>query len=176
MFLLQNGLKNTYRLFDYIVDSFLPADRSGLRRDSVAYNPVKGGEVVERLKSLATDVTWIPLVNMSSDEVGATLRSSKLYVDFGAHPGKDRIPREAALSGCCVLTNRKGSASLFSDVPIANQYKLDDGDSGSAAIVEAIRDILANYTERSTDFEYWRRCIATERVEFDLQVSRIFGA
>jgi len=47
-----------------------------------------------------------------------------MYIDFGTHPGKDRIPREAALRNCIVLTNRNGAADNNVDVPIPNEYKI----------------------------------------------------
>lgn len=30
-----------------------------------------------------------------------TMRKAKVYIDFGFHPGKDRIPREAVMCGAC---------------------------------------------------------------------------
>ena len=39
-------------------------------------------------------------------------------MDFGFHPGQDRLPREAALLKNCIITNREGSAAFYKDVPI----------------------------------------------------------
>ena len=38
----------------------------------------------------------------------------------------NRIPREAAMCGCCVITNRNGSAANNVDVQIADKYKFDN--------------------------------------------------
>ena len=40
------------------------------------------------------------------------LMKSKIYLDFGYHPGKIGL-REAALFGNCVITNLKGSAAFI---------------------------------------------------------------
>ena len=35
----------------------------------------------------------------------------------------DRLPREAALAGCVVLTNREGAANFNEDVPLPSEFK-----------------------------------------------------
>ncbi len=65
--------------------------------------------------------TFVPLENMSKQEVRALMQQSRYYIDFGHHPGKDRLPREAAASGCVVLTLRAGAAQFFDDVPLAQE-------------------------------------------------------
>ena len=66
---------------------------------------------------------FIPIQGMSSIEVANLLESAKIYIDFGNHPGKDRLPREAVLSGCCIITNSKGSAKNSVDICISKKYK-----------------------------------------------------
>lgn len=175
MALMQGGLSDLYRLFDYTSDVFqgdlAPADRP----PRVAYNPRKGRRVIERLQAAAPDIDWLPLTGMSPAEVRAALATCRLYVDFGPHPGKDRIPREAALCGCCVLTNRRGAAAVFSDLPIPERYKLDDAPEHDARTLATIREVLREHAQLQGDFDYWRRCIRSERAEFELQVRRIFG-
>ena len=43
------------------------------------------------------DFNFVPLINLNNDEIINTLSKSKIYIDIGSHPGKDRLPREAAL-------------------------------------------------------------------------------
>ncbi len=38
------------------------------------------------------------------------MRKAKLYIDFGYHPGKERMPREACLLDCCLIIGKDGSA------------------------------------------------------------------
>ena len=81
---------------------------------------------------------------MSRAEVREALCKVKVYADFGSHPGRDRMPREAALCGACVLTNRRGSANFAEDVPLPTLYKLDQDDPAFAQNVgRTIRGILA---------------------------------
>ena len=60
------------------------------------------------------------------------------YIDFGPHPGMDRLPREAALAGCIVITNREGAAAHDEDVPLPPEYKFRKFD------VEAIHALLGD--------------------------------
>ena len=61
---------------------------------------------------------WVPIQNMTPVEVASLLGRSKVYIDFGAHPGRDRIPREAALCGCVVITGTQGSVALTVNLPL----------------------------------------------------------
>ena len=48
-----------------------------------------------------------------------------IYIDFGHHPDKERLPREAAIHGCIVITGLCGSAANSQDVPLPNYLKLN---------------------------------------------------
>ena len=82
---------------------------------------------------------WVPIENMTPREVGELLASAKVYVDFGEHPGRDRIPREAALAGCVVITGTRGSAGNGIDIPIPSEYVIgEDSPDAVNRIVAAI--------------------------------------
>jgi hypothetical protein len=90
------------------------------------------------------NIVW--LENLTRDNVIKALTSSKLYLDLGEHPGTDRIPREAALLGCVVITNLRGSAANEDDVPLGKNFKLSDDKANFEVVVEKkIREILKNY-------------------------------
>jgi len=98
-----------------------------------------------------------------------------LFVDFGSHPGKDRMPREAAILGCCIITGRRGAAANPLDIPIPDRYKFKDSRLLIPRIVRAIRRVVAEYDVRTEDFTSYRSAIRGERREFMLQVQEIFG-
>ncbi len=175
-FLRRNGITQCHRLFDYTRTNFLeqPARPAGERKDQVLYNPRKGWEVVQLLIAAAPDLEWVPISGLQPDQVQELLLTSKVYIDFGEHPGKDRIPREAAISGCVVLTGRRGAADFFADLPIDDQYKFGQ-DTSLSAVVAKIRACIADFATHSAMFEPYRRFIRTERDEFRLQVHRIYG-
>lgn len=103
------------------------------------------------------------------------LLKSKVYIDFGNHPGKDRIPREAAISGCCVITGLRGSAKYYEDVPINNEYKIKDSEDNIIEIINKIQNIFENFEENYLNFEEYRKYILNEEKVFNQNVKYIFN-
>lgn len=155
-------------LSDYINEDYgkfvLPGE---YRKQIGIVNPAKGFEVVKPLiEKTVNRMEWIPLVKMNREEVIVSLQIGKVYVDFGNHPGKDRIPREAAACGCCIITNKKGSAAYYEDVPIPDQYKFENPEESIEEIEALIIDICENYEEHKKNFEVYREWIKQEKARF----------
>jgi hypothetical protein len=168
-------LKPLYYLSEYLNKSFLETQTDLSKKDDVvAYNPKKGFSFTKKIISSAKDIKFIPLINMTKEEVIKTLQRAKVYIDFGNHPGKDRIPREAAILGCCVITGKRGSAAFFEDVPIPDEYKFEDKEENIPKIIEKIKDCFRNFEERYKDFEYYREVIRNEPQKFVEDIKKIF--
>jgi hypothetical protein len=168
-------LKPLYYLSEYLNKSFLEAQTDiSKKEDIVVYNPKKGFSFTKKIISSAKDIKFIPLINMTREEVIKILQRAKVYIDFGNHPGKDRIPREAAILGCCVITGKRGSAAFFEDVPIPDEYKFEDKEESIPKIIEKIKDCFKNFEERYKDFEYYRKVIRNEPQKFIEDLKRIF--
>ncbi|WP_159807594.1 hypothetical protein [Cellulomonas citrea] len=150
----------------------------GERADAVAYNPAKGMDTTRRLMDLAPDLTWVPLAGMTHAELARALGGVKAYVDFGEHPGRDRIPREAALAGACVVVGRRGSAVNDVDVPIPQEYKVDpaEGPAADRRTVALLRDVLADHTTHAARFASYRRWIEDQEAAFADETRGVFEA
>lgn len=173
-FLHKCGFKELMGLKDYInTDHITPFEVDG-RENIVVYNPKKGFEYTQRLIAMASDIKWVALQGMSREELVRTLRKAKIYIDFGYHPGKDRLPRECAMNGCCVITGMRGSAGFFEDVPLPSQYKFDERKAEIKDIVKQIRWTLENYESAIDDFKFYRNAIFLEKAEFEQQIRNIF--
>ena len=144
------------------------------KENIVAYNPKKGFSFTKKLIKKGKDIQFVPLINMSRDEIINILQKTKVYIDFGNHPGVERIPREAAILGCCVITGKRGSAAFFEDVPIPNEYKFEDKEENIPKIIYKIKDCFENYEERYKDFEYYRQIIKHEPQKFLEDLKEIF--
>lgn len=140
------------------------------RNNYICYNPSKGLEAVSKLIRRYPEYNWIPLCGLSDTEMQEYMNKAKIYIDFGNHPGKDRIPREAAVCGCCVITNRKGSAGNDKDVPIPSKYKLEN-ETDFEYIKSLIDDIFENYRQHRTAFEDYRNTIRNEESMFANEVN-----
>lgn len=136
------------------------------KKSQVAYNPAKYvGPTLETFPS----ITFVPLQEMTHAEVINTLRESKVYFDYGYHPGKDRLPREAAQAGCVVVTNRFNAAGNCEDIPIPDFFKV----SSDGEIQSILEYALAEDCDK--EFDLYRRVISSEFEEFKVQVHRVFG-
>ena len=141
------------------------------RQDIVAYNPKKGFSFTQQLMAAAPDIAWTPIENMTAAEVHALLSRAKCYIDFGSHPGQDRIPREAAAAGCCVITGRRGAAANDIDIPTPDAYKFADTPESIPAILACLRACLADYDGHAQDFDSYRTMIAGQKERFRRDVA-----
>jgi hypothetical protein len=168
-------LNPKYYLSDYINEDFLKIQTDLSKKENmVVYNPKKGFAFTEKIIKRAKDIQFVPLINMTRDEVIKTLQKAKVYIDFGNHPGRDKIPRETVILGCCVIINKRGSAAFYEDVPIPDEYKFEDRDENIPKIVDKIRDCFDNYEERYKDFEHYREFIRNEPQRFIEDLKKIF--
>jgi hypothetical protein len=164
-------------LFDYISPEHIAAAAAahGPRDDRVLY-AARGRWFAEWLIRLAPDLQWRELSGLTPAEIQALFLTSKIYIDFGHHPGKDRMPREAAILGCCILVGKSGSAVNAFDVPIPARYKFHDSRRlNGRSVLRAIRATMADFDNRTGDFAPYRRLIEGEQGEFLAQVASVFG-
>jgi hypothetical protein len=170
-FLEKNGVTNYLPIFDYIhskyTDSIYEIDK---KENIVCYNPVKGIEITNQIMSLNPDIKFVPIVNMTEDQIINLLKISKVYIDFGHHPGRDRIPRESAILGNCVLTNSKGSAGFHKDVPVDEKYKSSNIDE----IGSSIRNCFENYEMVINEYSFYRDTIKTQKEELHNLAKKYF--
>lgn len=163
--------KNIIRVTDYINEDYTADFREGVRAPIVLYNPVKGIEYTQKVIAQC-NAEFKTIKCMTRDEVIRTMRGAMVYIDLGHHPGKDRMPREAAASGCAILTSLNGSAKFYEDVPIPDRYKLDRNEP--AAIAHKIEYMLANYDTIKKDFDAYRVAIRAEKDLFRMGVKELY--
>lgn len=173
-FLQSRGI-SSQRLGDYINGAFGRTDLAGPRRDALAYNPVKGLPRIERLMQAFPQWEWIPIRGMPRRDVARLLNEVKVYVDFGAHPGRDRIPREAVLAGACVVTGVRGSAGAPGDVMIPGGYRLDENAPDfTRRFGELVASIFSRFDVHAAEFDTYREEPVSERSVFAREVVELF--
>lgn len=171
-FLEKNGAKRKIAVFDYLSDEYFENVDTSKKEDIVCYS-IKGESLANKLINLLPQYKFVMLKNMSRLQVIDTLKKSKVFIDFGYHPGKDRIPREAAILNNCVITNRKGSANYEKDIPILDSYKFKNEDLYE--ISDKIKDCIENYSYRIEDFSKYRNEILNQKSEFFEQVKNLIN-
>lgn len=170
-FLQKNGFREMFPLKDYINTEHCVSFSKEGREDIILYNPKKGLNFTKHLIDMSPDLNWVPIINMTRQQVIELMGRAKIYVDFGFHPGKDRLPRECAMNGLCVITGYRGSARYFEDIWIDNEYKFDEKRSNKQQIIKKIRETLNNYDTAIDNFAFYRYRISLEKQEFEREVS-----
>ncbi len=165
-------------LIDSINEGFLTdryLDRIDHKNDVILYNPTKGKKVTQALIKAYPNWQFIPLRGLNRQELSEQLYAGKLYIDFGHHPGRDRMPREAAMHGCCVVSGLLGSAGNTVDLPIPNKYKLDSSDKQFVQAFGVLAsDVLANFPQHWNAFATYRQWLKDEPRIFKQQIANFF--
>lgn len=152
-----------------------PATSVVNRGRRVAYNPAKGAEIIlEIIRRFRPNWELVPIQGMTRAEVVQSLSTSAIYLDLGNHPGKDRMPREAALAGALTVVARRGAGAFFGDTPLPREHKITtDGDIAAEA-VHVVSNAFENLCVEVAKQESYRRWLLAERTRFEREVARVF--
>ena len=165
-------------LFDFIRDEYFEAAEKILlkkKENIICYNPKKSSSFMKEIIKSNPDIKFIPLINYSIDELIKVLSNSKIYMDFGFHPGVDHLPREAAILKNCVLTNKEGSANYHDAVPIDENFKFEEKRNNLVNIRNKIDNIFNNFETEILNFDTYRKNLQREKKIFKEQVDKIFS-
>ncbi len=171
-FVSNNNLGHSFSLGDYINLELLDAENKFSKKNLVLYNPSKGYKFTKKIISKNPGIKFIALKGFSRSELKGIMSSSKIYIDFGNHPGKDRLPRECAMNGCVIITGKRGAAGNTQDICIDNKYKFEE--KQLTAISKTIENVLANYDENYKNQEGYRSSIIKEKNRFENEIREIF--
>ena len=133
------------------------------REKIILYNAKKGTKHTKILRNAFPEWNFVALEGMNERELAAMYLKSMIYIDFGHHPGRERMPREAAIMGCCVVTGRLGSAANDFDIPIPSQFKIDQfGVCFVGDFKHIVEKIFNDFEEQTKLFNSYRREILEE--------------
>lgn len=183
--LLNNRAAQRYPLSDYTDPQFIERSSAtsnnppiASRGDVICFFPRKGLELAKRFLEtsglLRHQPAFAAINDMTKAQVSDTLFKSKIYIDFGHHPGKDRVPREAAIAGAVVLLHAAGAANYFADHPLLPEYRFTQDDIVSGRLHRQIDDILDDPERHFAAQRYYRQAIRLEREQFDHEVRSFF--
>ncbi len=164
-------------LFDFIRDEYFDARKNILLKDKqniICYNPSKSSTFMKRIIESNPKIKFVRLENYKMNEIIEILSRSKIYIDFGFHPGVDHLPREAAILKNCIITNKEGSAFYSDAVSIKEKFKFDEKNENLKKISEKINQIFDNFEIELKEFDYYIEQLKSEKVNFKKQVSDIF--
>ena len=169
----KHGMTPVFMLSDWINNAYRDKDHVTKRR-KVAMS-TKGTAFNRKISTLLPkDIEVVSISGMSRGEVKRHLRESMVYLDMGHHPGKDRTPREAVLSRCCVVTSLTGTATNATDVPIPSFAKFGRGEPPSI-IAKSITQMVNNHVSYFEDhYRDYLKCVENEEAVFGDEIRNIF--
>ena len=176
-YLERKGIHNVVYLSDYLSPIFLTDENiSGryMKEDMVLYNPSRNMKYIHKLEAAAPEIKFVAIHGMTAEQVLKLMQKAKVYIDFGAHPGKDRMPREAAMCGCCIITSTLGSADFFDDVPVYSEFKFERTKKNIPRVIKKIKYIFSNYEKEIIKFTYYRQYIMQEKNCFEKDIDKLF--
>lgn len=164
-------------------DIFLKVDFDEVepnKRNIVAYNPAKMDvdflkKVKSKLAIINNNIKFVAIKNMSREQVYSTLKSAKVYIDFGYFPGPERMPREAVALYCNIITSTEGSAGNDVDVMIPREFKFNIRDKKNIDyVVDLINKMTINYCDYVKYGDKYRQKVWSQITNFTSRVSEIF--
>ena len=172
---LKDNFENVDYLSDYLRDDILENKEDFFKKKEniICYNPSKSNKFMDLIIKKST-YKFVPLINLTNDQIKSSLIKSKLYMDIGSHPGKDRLPREAALLGNCIITNLKGSAFNSDDIAIPKEFKFSENLINLEKINKKIEVIFDNYEQEYLKFNFYIKKIHNEKKVFIEEINKIF--
>lgn len=191
---------NCHYIKEYLIENGVPEDRmaylcgpledkyykvdfdsvKSFKENIVIYNPAKMnkaflGKLEEELDDMGSDIKFVPIVNMNREQVYRTVRSAKVYVDFGFFPGPERMPREAVALYCNIITSTDGSAANDVDVPVPREFKFDVRKKESVfGVAQLILKMTGNYEKYVGFGDEYRQKVWNQIQDFDQTIRRIF--
>lgn len=141
------------------------------RHFDVAYLPAKSTGAEGLIEALGKEYKVIALRNMSRAEVEDTLCDTKFFIDFGYHPGKDRIPREAAMCGCIPYVRKAGAACFDGDVPLPERLRIETQEFFDVgAFVSAFQEVLEDAGSFADALRDYQASILREQKTFEVEL------
>lgn len=171
-FLADKGIHKSLPLSDYINQEFMDVPFVHGRKNIVLYNPSKGFKFTRKLMESAPDIQWFALKGLNRTQLIEIMRTAQVYIDFGGHPGKDRLPRECAMNGCVIITGKRGAAKYKEDVWIDDTYKFNENQI--TQIIAKIRQIFEDYDSSYSEQSEYHARIRKEKEIFEKEIDDLF--
>lgn len=147
-------------------------------RPTVSYQPAKGGPLAAAVRAHVGEdrVRWVPIQGMDAGGVRQALQESSVFLDLGHQPGKDRLPREAALAGAVSVVANVGAGSNDVDMPLPDAHKIAYTPAVVRDAADAVLAVLTDVDGAYAQQARYRAGIRDERRRFHDEVRTAFGA
>lgn len=176
-FVTSQGGADIHMLTDFTKVIKTTSDSVPRRRDfDLAYLPSKAHGAEEIVAQLKKHLNVVALQNMSRAEITGALMRSKIFLDFGHHPGKDRVPREAAICGAVPLVRKVGAAAITDDVPLPTELLIESKHFFDIdRLIDRITLTLENLQKWENELTEYRNWIQSEESRFKIEIENLIS-
>lgn len=121
------------------------------------------------LQAYCPGLEIVKIAGLSRDQVYEAFATSRVFVDLGNLPGKDRMAREALLLGCHIVVGAAGAGAHETDFPINALYRpvphqLDE-------VARLVTHMVTKPLDHHRHFAPARAAFQGEREAFDREVA-----
>jgi len=165
MFFLHEPLEDDYLNFSFSKDR---------KEDIVTWNTRKAYpitlKVIKALKKNKVHV--VDLENVGKGNMINILGKSKIFIDIGIHPGRDRPPREAVVLGNIAVVNNHGGCFYYDDCMIEPPFKVDCYTETKCNIdPKKVAEDILHYME---NYEYYYKKYFAKFREYILEEPKLY--
>lgn len=144
----------------------------------IAYNPAKvQHNYIKLLKkymySHYEGYRFVALEKMTHQKLQMTLNKAAVYLDLGFFPGPERIPREAVMAYCNLITSNLGSASNHIDVNIPTRFKVTPSPENIPQICKLINELCTHFSKYTNEYENYRNSVIWQIKNFDNEIDEL---
>lgn len=167
---------NPIKISDCLNDDFFNGFKECKRSNVVLYNPTpvkltQFQKVVMTRCQTEYGIKFSPITGYTRDELIDLFNHHKLYIDFGVFSGRERLPREAVMCGCCIITSNDGTAAYYKDNSIPDNYKCVDENTA----IQTILSTLKGYDACVKDFNEYRKLLKQDKTNYLKEVEELYN-
>jgi hypothetical protein len=173
-FIKNKGVKQVFVLHNPVRDEFYEYLPKPEREKVILFGPKTRTRVIKYIQKQLSDYLCIRLKSLSPQKTMELYRKSMIFVEMGNFAGRDRMPREAVLSGCVVLISLTGSAAYNNDFNLPDYYKINTNKKYLPLLVKKIKHITSDYLYHYHNMQQFLDDLRIEKDSFNDKVKDIF--
>jgi len=173
-FLKFKGIPKTYIIHNPVIDLFYAhSENQIVKKTKIVFGP-KTPKLLIFLCKMFLNCEIVRLKHISPEDARLHMQEAIIFAEFGNNSGRDRMHREAALLGCVIFSNTRGSAAVYEDMPIPSEYKIPDTIKNYPRIIKQLKKKLMNYDTCQLDFTGYKNYLREEKNNFVPTIKSVF--
>ncbi len=173
-FLKHMGINDAIVLHNPVREEFYLQKTKPVKEKKILFGPGTPNRLIRKIRKSFPDYECIRLRHIHPDDVHRLYTESMLFIELGDFAGRNRMPREAVLSGCVVITSRTGSAHYHSDLPLPDYYKINTGRVYLPELINKIYAVVNDYPLHYSNMHHYMESLINEKNNFRTEVASVF--